>query len=40
MRVTSEGPIKIGIKDIERAWRKRATGARCIIRYSERPACC
>ena len=37
MKITREGPVKIGIKDIERAWRKRAKDARHIITDSERP---
>jgi integrase len=37
MNMTREGPVKIGIKDIERAWRKRAKDARHIITDSERP---
>ena len=37
MNITREGPVKIGIKDIERAWRKRAKDARHIITDSERP---
>jgi integrase len=37
MKVTREGPVKIGIKDIERAWRKRAKNARHVITDSERP---
>jgi hypothetical protein len=37
MNITREGPVRIGIKDIERAWRKRAKDARHIITDSERP---
>jgi integrase len=37
MKITREGPTKIGIKTIERAWRSRAKDARHIITDSERP---
>jgi integrase len=37
MNITREGPIKIGIKTIERAWRGRAKDARRILADSERP---
>jgi integrase len=37
MNITRNGPIKIGIKDIERAWRSRAKDARHIITDRERP---
>ena len=37
LRVTREGPIKIGVKDIERVWRARAKDARRVVVDSERP---
>jgi integrase len=37
MKVTREGPVKIGIKTIERAWRKRAPDSRHVVIDSERP---
>jgi hypothetical protein len=37
MKFTTEGPIRIGMKDIGRAWRNRAKDARHVIRDSERP---
>jgi integrase len=37
MRVTREGPVKIGIKDITRVWRSRAKDARHVVTDSERP---
>jgi integrase len=37
MKITREGPVKIGIKTIERAWRSRAKDARCVIIDAERP---
>jgi integrase len=37
VNITREGPIKIGIKDIERAWRARAKDARHVVTDSERP---
>jgi integrase len=37
MKITREGPVKIGIKTIERAWRNRAKDARLVITDSERP---
>jgi integrase len=37
MKVTREGPVKIGIKTIERAWRGRAKDPRHVVADSERP---
>jgi integrase len=37
MKTTREGPTKIGVKTIERVWRKRAKDARHIVTDSERP---
>jgi integrase len=37
VKITRDGPVKIGIKTIERAWRSRANGARHVITDSERP---
>ena len=37
MNITREGPVKIGIKDIERAWRKRAKDARTSSRTASAP---
>jgi integrase len=37
MKVTREGPVKIGVKTIERAWRSRTKDARHVITDSERP---
>jgi hypothetical protein len=37
MHITRAGPVKIGIKDIERAWRARAKDARHVVTDSERP---
>lgn len=37
MKITREGPIKIGVKEIGRAWRKRAKDARHVVTDSERP---
>ena len=37
LTITREGPIKIGVKDIERVWRARAKDARRVVVDSERP---
>jgi integrase len=37
MKITREGPVKIGIKTIERVWRARAKDARHVVTDSERP---
>ena len=37
MQITREGPIKIGAKSIQDAWRKRAKDSRHVITDSERP---
>jgi integrase len=37
MKPTREGPVKIGIKTIERAWKNRAKNTRHVIADSERP---
>jgi integrase len=37
MNITREGPTRIGIKDVTRAWKNRAPDARHVIRDSERP---
>ena len=37
MQIIREGPIKIGAKSIQDAWRKRAKDARHVIPDSERP---
>jgi integrase len=36
MNITREGPVKIGIKTVDRAWRNRAKDARHIVTDSER----
>jgi integrase len=37
MKITREGPVKIGIKTIERVWRSRAKDGRHVVTDSERP---
>ena len=37
MKVTREGPVKIGVKEIGRAWKNRAKNARHVVTDSERP---
>jgi integrase len=37
VNITREGPVKIGVKTADRAWRNRAPDARHIITDSERP---
>jgi integrase len=37
MNITREGPIKIGVKTIESAWRRRTKDARLVVTDSERP---
>jgi integrase len=36
MKIIREGPVKIGVKTIERAWKSRAPNARTVISDSER----
>jgi integrase len=37
MNITREGPVKIGVKTIERAWKGRAKDARHVVTDNERP---